>query len=59
MLEPYKTSEKMNQLGGAVHLGYDRTGNTLTETQTLYKPMEEHMTKTKQGLKFDNDKASK
>lgn len=47
----------MNELGGAIHLGYKRTENTLTETQTLYKPMEEHMTKTKEGLKFDSKKA--
>jgi hypothetical protein len=43
-------------LGGAIHLGYDRTEKTLTETQTLYKPMEEHMTKTKQGMKIDTKK---
>lgn len=58
-MEPYNISGKMNELGGAVHLGYDRTTKTLTETQTMYKPMEEHMTKTKEGLKFDNKKAEK
>lgn len=58
-MEPYKISTKMNDLGGAVNLGYDRTTNTLTETQKLYQPMEEHMTKTKEGLKFDNSKAEK
>lgn len=31
----------------------------MTETQTLYKPMEEHMTKTKGGLKFDSTQAEK
>lgn len=55
-MEPYNTTNKVNELGGAVNLGYDRTGKTLTETQTLYKPIEEHLTKTKEGFKNNPNK---
>lgn len=30
VLEPYAISGKMNELGGAIHLGYDRTTKTMT-----------------------------
>lgn len=46
-LEPYNNSTGMNGLGGAINLGYTDTHKTLSETKTLYKPMEEEMHRRK------------
>jgi hypothetical protein len=34
-----QNTSKINQIGGAVHLGYTDAHKTLTETQTLYEPI--------------------
>ena len=34
-----QVSSKINQIGGAVHLGYTQAHCTLTETQGLYAPI--------------------
>ena len=44
-----QTSGKINQIGGAVHLGYTETHKTLTETQNLYGPVTTIMEAKKSG----------
>jgi hypothetical protein len=51
-----QTSSRINQIGGAVHLGYSEAHKTLTETQALHAPIgkivEAQRSGTKTGFSF-------
>lgn len=44
-----QVSSKINQIGGAVHLGYTEAHRTLTETQGLYAPIKTIIEAKKSG----------
>ena len=44
-----QVSSKINQIGGAVHLGYTQAHCTLTETQGLYAPIKTIVEAKKSG----------